>query len=301
AIFNKETIIKSSSDVACECIGKISTSKKEKDKIKEVSKCINDQVSSYQLMAKILDTKLLEGKIKADSGKMEINISLNPDENSQEYKKYYYELERYIMANCPAVKSKMSANDKMSNKSGSSNKVAYNYYLKGLDESDKENNEKALGFYKLAVQEDPNFAFAWDNLGLTYRKLGNYDKAIDAYERSLEIDPKGVIPLQNLAVTLRYKGEYEKAIEAYQRLAKLDENNPEVYYGIGIIYASNLENFEDGLRNLCKAYNLYIAQKSPYRTDAEKFINIIHSKMKEAGKEDLFRQILKENNISEEK
>ena len=52
--FDKETIIKSSSDAACDCIEKISTSKKEKDKVKEVSKCINDQVTSYQLMDKIL-------------------------------------------------------------------------------------------------------------------------------------------------------------------------------------------------------------------------------------------------------
>jgi hypothetical protein len=51
---------------------------------------------------------------------------------------------------------------------------------------------------------------------------------------------------------------------------------------------------------MCKAYNLYIEQKSPYRTDAEKIINIIYSEMKKQGKENRFVEILKENNIRTE-
>jgi cytochrome c-type biogenesis protein CcmH/NrfG len=39
---------------------------------------------------------------------------------------------------------------------------------------------------KKAVQ-DPEFAFAWDNLGISYRRLNNYDKAIDAYSKSIAI------------------------------------------------------------------------------------------------------------------
>jgi len=45
---------------------------------------------------------------------------------------------------------------------------------------------------------------------------------------------------------------------------------------------------------------LYIAQKSPYRTDAEKNIQAIYAEMKKEKKEDKFFEILKANNISTE-
>ena len=98
----------------------------------------------------------------------------------------------------------------------------------------------------------------------------------------------------------QYKKEYDKAIKSYEKLATIDKNNPEIYYGIGNIYAMNLKDYEKGLDNMCKAYNMYVKQKSPYRADAEKMINMIYGEMKEKGKEDVFNKILKENNISPE-
>jgi len=50
---------------------------------------------------------------------------------------------------------------------------------------------------------------------------------------------------------------------------------------------------------MCRAYTYYIAQKSPYRTDAEKIINLIYSDMKKQGKETVFDEILKKNNINQ--
>ena len=60
----------------------------------------------------------------------------------------------------------------------------------------------------------------------------------------------------------------------------------------------HLKEYEKGLDNICKAYNLYIVQKSPYRTDAELLISQLFKEMKNAGKETTFDEILKKNNIS---
>ena len=48
---------------------------------------------------------------------------------------------------------------------------------------------------------------------------------------------------------------------------------------------------------MCKAYNIYKENKSPYRSDAEYFINTIFELMKEQNKEDRFNEILKSHNI----
>jgi tetratricopeptide (TPR) repeat protein len=232
-------------------------------------------------------------------GKKQIDISINTNENSEEYKKYFYELERYMMSNCASVKEKIATNEKQSAKSFSDNKKAIEFYSKGMDESKKENYQKAVEYFEKAIKEDSEFAFAWDNLGLNYRKLNNFDKAIECYKKSLELDPKGLMPLQNIAIVYQYKKEYNKAIEAYSKLAELDKNNPEIYYGIGNVYATNLQDYEKGLENMCKAYNMYVYLKSPYRTDAEKMISLIYVEMKKQGKEEKFNQILKDNNITQ--
>ena len=47
-------------------------------------------------------------------------------------------------------------------------------------------------------------------------------------------------------------------------------------------------------------YNLYVEQKSPYRSDAETLINRVNKEMKKQGKEAIFNEILKKNHISPE-
>lgn len=293
-----ETLLKELSENGCKCVDSIQTYDKSRTQVAiEISKCIDEQTGAYQLGSKLMNIDELKENAEIKDGKKEINITLNVNENSDDYKKYYREIERFMMSNCVSLKEKIATNEKKSDKSFSDNDKASDYYSKGLAESKSENFEKAVKYFKKAVKEDPEFAFAWDNLGISYRRLNKFDQAIDAYENSLKVDPNGLMPLQNIALTYQYKKEYTKAIEAYQKLARIDENNPEVFYGIGNVYAINLKDYEKGLENMCKAYNMYIEQKSPYRSDAEKLINYIHSEMKKQGKEEKFNQILKANNI----
>ena len=84
----------------------------------------------------------------------------------------------------------------------------------------------------------------------------------------------------------------------YERLAKVSPGNPEVYYGLGQLYAINLNDIEKGLENICIAHNIYVEQKSPYRTDAEKMIGYIYAIMKQNKNEKKFKEILKKHNIS---
>lgn len=293
---SKDKLLAELSSTTCKCIDSIKVTNKSKKEIAEaISICIEKQATSYQLSAKLFDIK---DSALINNGKKEINISINIDKNSKEYKEYYFEMERYLMANCTSLKSKITADEKESDKSVSKNPEAMALYSKAINESDKENYKKAIEYFESALKIDDQFAFAWDNLGLCYRKIGNYDKAIEAYNKSLEIDPIGAMPLQNIAIVYQYKKEYKKAIESYEKLIVIDKNNPEIYYGIGQVYTYSLNDLEKGLDNMCKAYNLYIEQKSPYRTDAEKIINTIYTEMKKAGNEALFLKILKANNIS---
>ncbi len=294
---DKKAFLKDFAEKACSCIDSIPTyNASNKELSEKIHDCIDKQVVSYQMISKIFEAS----EVKEDSTKKTVNITINTDSDSEDYKRYYYKMERYLMKNCIALKRRIGTNNKKNEKSVSDNPEAVKWYNKGSVESENNHFEKAIKYYKKAVKLDPNFAFAWDNMGLTYRKMKKYKKAIMAYNKSLEIDPKGKTPLQNIAVVYVYTKEYDKAIEAYNKLAKLDNKNPEVYYGIGTVYFLYKKDNEKGLQNMCKAYNLYVEQKSPYRTDAEKIINHIYVEMKKNGKEKRFNEILKENHIAVE-
>lgn len=50
---------------------------------------------------------------------------------------------------------------------------------------------------------------------------------------------------------------------------------------------------------MCKAYILYIQQKSPYRSDAEKVIQMLYTEFKNKNDLDTFNTILENNNINQ--
>ncbi|WP_290801317.1 tetratricopeptide repeat protein [Flavobacterium sp.] len=300
--FNKDVFLKELAENACECIDSIDTFNKIKDSVaSEINVCIDKQVTVYQFglqMADIeIDLETLTDSTQIKQKEANIIIASNPD--SEQYKEAYYDLERYLLNNCVPLKSKIAAYDKLNEKSMSSNPLALEYYNSGLDAYDEEDYKKAVSFYKKAVTVDPDFAFAYDNMGICYRKLNQYDEAIKAYEKSLKIDPNGLLPLQNIAIAYSYKKKYKKAIKAYERLRDIQEDNPEVFYGIGVIYFQHLNEFEKALDNMCKAYILYIQQKSPYRSDAEKVIQMLYTEFKNKNDLDTFNTILENNNINQ--
>ncbi|AYZ11441.1 tetratricopeptide repeat protein [Chryseobacterium arthrosphaerae] len=289
-------ILKEVSETSCKCIDSINSYNKTREAInQEVHSCIDPKVLSYMLSKGLsqANTHIEQDKIK----NKKVNVTINSNPESDEYKKAYYEIEAYLMKNCNTARelatTAESKHDKISN-----DPIAHDFYKKAIQASEKEDWNEAIKNYKSALEKDPKFVYAWDNLGICYRRTGDYDKALEAYKKSLAIDPKGKMPLQNIAITYIYKKEYQKAIDAYSDFDKIYPGDPEVYYGIGQIYYEYLKDNEKALNYICKAYSIYIEQKSPYRSDAETIIGYIYKKMKEENKLDKFKEILKSNKLN---
>ena len=51
--------------------------------------------------------------------------------------------------------------------------------------------------WEKAVQIDPTYAAAWNNLAVAFEQQGNFDKAREAYEKAVELDPKNLLFRQN--------------------------------------------------------------------------------------------------------
>jgi Tfp pilus assembly protein PilF len=51
--------------------------------------------------------------------------------------------------------------------------------------------------WEKAVQIDPTYAAAWNNLAVAFEQQGNFDKARVAYEKAVELEPKNLLFRQN--------------------------------------------------------------------------------------------------------
>lgn len=294
---DKSKLVKEFSDKACKCTDSIALFDRNKqDIIKDIHECIDKQTGVLQMTLLLSGVEELSKKAPEVDGKKQVNLTLNTDKNSDQYKDSYNEIERYLLRNCASLKKAVNTAESKLNHL-SKDEEAMNFYNKAMEASRKEDWKEAVKNYEKAVKKDPTFTYAWDNLGICYRRLEEYDKSIEAYKKSMAINPAGKMPLQNIAIAYVYKKEYQKAIDAYSAMDKAYPGDPEVYYGMGQVYFNNLNNNEKALDYICKAYRIYNEQKSPYRSDAEAVIGFIYNKMKAENKLDKFNEILKNNNI----
>jgi Flp pilus assembly protein TadD len=51
--------------------------------------------------------------------------------------------------------------------------------------------------WEKAVEIDPTYAAAWNNLGIGYEQEGRFEEARKAYEKALALDPKNLMIRQN--------------------------------------------------------------------------------------------------------
>jgi tetratricopeptide (TPR) repeat protein len=289
--FDSAYFLKQSALQACSCIDSIYKVVDDKKAMMDgFASCIDLQVNVYELMVQTFRS------LENSSPDKKIIVELS-NKKSDKYKETYYEIERWLKDSCSILNRAISSNDEAGEKSFSKNEDAMKAYYKGVEYLKKEVYEECIPWFDKAVKLDKEFAFAWDNLGLSYRKTGKYDKAEAAYKASLKADPKGKTALQNLAVVYQYQKRIDDAIAAYGQLLKYYPEETEVFYGLAIIYYEYKKDYELALDNACKAYNLYLKEKSPYRSDAEKVIQMIYAEMKKANKIDVFEKILKDNNI----
>lgn len=273
---------------ACECIERVSEKIADRRTMTDsISKCIDEATSPYQLAMKLL------GSMKGDGDK---NITIDMG-GGKDYKKYYYDIERWLKDSCKRMNTLLLSNDVTTDKSLSENEEAMKLYNEGIKIMRQEDHAGALPKFKEAVQIDPHFAFAWDNLGICYRFTKKYPEALHAYRQSLGIDPEGRMPLMNIPVVFNLMGQHDSAVAAYQNILKYYPTDVEAFYGTGLTLYYYKKDAEAALPYLCKAYNIYVKEKSPYRSDAEKIIADIYADMKKDKKEEQFMKILKEHNI----
>ena len=253
---------------ACECISKIEVSSDEKNE--NIKVCISSSLE---------EAKMAAGDVKEQAN--DINYKM---------------VENYLVQHCKPLKELAFTENKKFKYASSDNVLAQLAYDDGMEYINEGDTENAILKFTKAVDIDPNFAFAWDNLGISYRKNKQYEQAISAYLRSLEIYPEGRLPLLNIAITYNLNQQYAEAVIYYEKFIDIYSDDPEGYYGLGLIlYTQDQE--EAGLDNLIRAYTIYTTQNSPYRADAAKKIGYMYKDLKNQDKLEVFHKVADKYNL----
>ena len=269
-----DAIVENISMDACECISNINTENNTKNSA--IKNCIAASV--------------------VENLKTEVTTSEGDVSEIQLEASAYKMIESYLVENCTALKQLSFTESEEFEHSTSQNVLAQLAYDDGMDYMESGDYETAILKFKKAIEIDPHFAFSWDNLGVCYRKSHQYEKAIEAYKKSLEINPEGRMPLINIAVTYNLKKEFEEAIVYYNKFISIYKDDPEGYYGLGLILYTNNKQ-EEGLASLIQAYTIYSAQNSPYRADAAKKIGYMYNDLKNNDKLEIFNKVAAKYNL----
>jgi len=133
------------------------------------------------------------------------------------------------------------------------------------------NVQNAIRLFTKALELDPRFVEAMDDLGTCYRRTGEYEKAIECYKRSIAIFPKGAFAHQNMAVAYGLQKKYELAISEYNIVKEIDPSDPESFYGISEVSIKK-GDYSTAIFNAKVAIRLYQEAKSPLLGDAEQLL-----------------------------
>lgn len=104
-------------------------------------------------------------------------------------------------------------------------KQAVEYRLKGYQAQKSGDIENAVKYYQKAVALNPNYAIAYNDLGVVYEGKGWLDKAEWAYLKALQIDPNYVDVYSNLALLHERKNEIDKAIFYWKKRIQFGDPN----------------------------------------------------------------------------
>jgi len=114
----------------------------------------------------------------------------------------------------------------------------YSFSINGQD-------QKALEFFKEAIEKDPRNTMAWNGLGYCHVGLNNPAAAIKAYQQAIKANPDDetlYFIIGNYYVKL---GQDQEAINAYLKVIRLKPDFEEAHFKLGVVY-SRLGRLDQG-------------------------------------------------------
>ena len=107
------------------------------------------------------------------------------------------------------------------------------FNIQGACNSALQRHDSAIDSYKQALKIKPDYADAYNNMGIALKDKGDLEAAIDSYKQALKIKPDYADAYNNMGNALRENGEPEAAIDSYKQALKIKPDYAEAYNNMG--------------------------------------------------------------------
>ncbi|MHB8808566.1 MAG: tetratricopeptide repeat protein [Desulfobulbaceae bacterium] len=107
---------------------------------------------------------------------------------------------------------------------------------------------QAIASLELAVQQNPNNAETWTQLGNAYFDTDQPAKAIEAYTKALAIIPGNPAVLTDLGVMYRRNNQPDKAVETFDQALKISPGFEQALFNKGVVLYNDLGKNEEAVK-----------------------------------------------------
>ena len=112
----------------------------------------------------------------------------------------------------------------------------FNMLLGARERTSEEHSPSVIATLEKVVASDPNIIDAWTMLGNEYTRREQPERAVEYYKRALQLNPDYDVATINLANAYRRLGQLDAAIAGYERYLQRDPRNGYVHYQIGELF-----------------------------------------------------------------
>lgn len=139
-------------------------------------------------------------------------------------------------------------------------KPALEQFKKALEARNKGNEKLAVEKFTEAVRLYPQFAEAYNELGILYLKTKELDKAEDSLRRTLQLNENNPTAQLNYGIVLLYQRKMFEAEKQLEKAVLADENAaaPHMYLGIALL---GLNYYDYAEKEFLKAISLKDGEK----------------------------------------
>ncbi|MDU0458555.1 MAG: tetratricopeptide repeat protein [Geobacteraceae bacterium] len=130
------------------------------------------------------------------------------------------------------------------------------YYNTGINRMEEKDYISALSFFRLATRKKPDFAEAYNNLGLSLAALGKdfHVSALKSLRKAIKINPGFGAAYNNCGKLLTEMKQYSPAIRACRTATELMPDNADAHINLG---------------NACRDKGLFLESLASYETAAQ--------------------------------
>ena len=171
------------------------------------------------------------------------------------------------------LRVKQTGKSKTDNKPGVLNaalanvpKPALELYDKALQAVQAGDGRRAIENLRAAVSLYPDFAVAFNALGVEYLKLGEVDRAVEALRTAVRLNPDAFVPRLNYGIAFLEKKQFAEAEAQLRQALQKNETSPSarMYLGIALISLRRYDEAEIELQQATSVRNSEFALAHKY-------------------------------------